>query len=52
MLKIMIWGGLCGGLVFVMVFFILSKIVFVGFIDVKDLILVMIYVVVMFLIFV
>lgn len=51
---ILIWGGLCGGFVLVMVFFIFFGImvIFEKLIDVKELILVMIYVVVVFFILV
>ena len=47
-LKIMTWGGLRGGLALAMALSIPSKTAFAGFIDVKDLILVMTYAVVMF----
>ncbi|QGM81239.1 cation:proton antiporter [Otariodibacter oris] len=47
-LKIMTWGGLRGGLALAMALSIPAKTAFVGSIDVKDLILVMTYSVVMF----
>ncbi len=47
-LKIMTWGGLRGGLALAMALSIPSKTAFAGSIDVKDLILVMTYAVVMF----
>ena len=47
-LKIMTWGGLRGGLALAMALSIPSKTAFAGDIDVKDIILVMTYAVVMF----
>lgn len=47
-LKIMTWGGLRGGLALAMALSIPSKTAFVGDIDIKDLVLVMTYSVVMF----
>ncbi|WGE85906.1 cation:proton antiporter [Actinobacillus equuli] len=47
-LKIMTWGGLRGGLALAMALAIPSKVAFAGEVDVKDLILVMTYAVVMF----